>query len=1078
MEIFFGGDRETLEKKFFAMAAQCLADEARETVILVPAQASFLVESQLMKRCHVAGFLQLEVLSFEKLTERLLSRCGGRAIPALDKAGLCMLAKEALNAKREELHVLDGKKDGELHVKVAELVSAMKMENISPEDLAGLAKGHPSEAKLLDIALLYREMQDRAGAEMMDARDLEAYAAALIEKGGYFAGKTVLVHGFDLFPERRMQTLVHIARAAEDMRITFEAEEENPVFEKQNANRRKLARLMEAAGIRVRETALPQDAGLPGEIVHVMENLYAYPYRQWKKEPENIEIVEAGDKQGEVEYIAGRILELACRQGLRMRDMEVLAGNPAAYSAPVRDIFAKAGIPFFMEEKRPLLVNALARFLLSAVDLFKGKQWRMFDALRHLKAGFLPLSQAETDRLCAYIREYGIRGSMLKKPLAKAPEEIEELRSRAFSPLLETEEQWRAGGEIAGLLLQYMENLGVRETLEKQAEETEAAGFAPEARYLSRVYEKTCELLEQTALFTRSMDMADFGDILESGLAGSEIAVVPPRVDEVVVGDIAHSIFPRKKVVFVLGANDGTLPAAGSSGGLINDYEMEKLKESQPNFPDKLSFDDQKSHIRRALYSGEKLVMCYNKADGMPSHLVHRLFRLFPEMKLHSAGEASPYTAAAGMESLAEELRRRSEGEKMEGSLIPAYIKENRGMLLELLPWVGYENRPAQLGKGVAAGLYGARKASVSSIEDFYRCPYKHFLDYGIRPTELREYEEDVQEAGLYVHDLMDKFARNLAKNHLDWAEVDDAQLKNIIDATAEEQRESHNRGVFTKKRYAFTEKRLREEAVMAAKAVRSQLHGTGVKIIASEKGFGFRDGMLLKTPGGTISLRGKIDRVDAAKIDGKTYLRVVDYKTGHKKFTPADAFYGLNIQLLVYLMAVESWCRTQGSAAIPAGGFYFSIDLPYIEPDQTEEDRFYLFRMNGFLLSEAAVAVGMDPAREGSLRSMNARLGTDKESGELIVKEGENSFSRTQLRELMEYTRELIARAAGDIYAGCLAMRPVCGGGDNACAYCAYHSICRFDEAHAANRRRWKEPLKKQEVLERIEREEARDDG
>ena len=96
MEIFFGGDRETLEKKFFAMAAQCLADEARETVILVPAQASFLVESQLMKRCHVAGFLQLEVLSFEKLTERLLSRCGGRAIPALDKAGLCMLAKEAL----------------------------------------------------------------------------------------------------------------------------------------------------------------------------------------------------------------------------------------------------------------------------------------------------------------------------------------------------------------------------------------------------------------------------------------------------------------------------------------------------------------------------------------------------------------------------------------------------------------------------------------------------------------------------------------------------------------------------------------------------------------------------------------------------------------------------------------------------------------------------------------------------------------------------------------------------------------------------------------------------------------------
>ena len=232
-----------------------------------------------------------------------------------------------------------------------------------------------------------------------------------------------------------------------------------------------------------------------------------------------------------------------------------------------------------------------------------------------------------------------------------------------------------------------------------------------------------------------------------------------------------------------------------------------------------------------------------------------------------------------------------------------------------------------------------------------------------------------MQEAGLLFHDLMNKFCPELAKNHLDWEEVDDAQLKNIIDATAENRGRSHNRERVYKRNAMPSRKRLREEAVMAAKAVRSQLHGTGVKIIASERA-GFRDGMLLKTPGGTISLRGKIDRVDAAKIDGKTYLPGGGLQDRTQKFTPADAFYGLNIQLLVYLMAVESWCRTQGSAAIPAGGFYFSIDLPYIEPDQTEEDRFYLFRMNGFLLSEAAVAVGMDPAREGSLQHMNARLG------------------------------------------------------------------------------------------------------
>ena len=376
-----------------------------------------------------------------------------------------------------------------------------------------------------------------------------------------------------------------------------------------------------------------------------------------------------------------------------MRDMEVLAGGPLPIPHLSADIFTKGGgIPFFMEDC-PLLDNTLARFLLSAVDLFKGKQWRMFDALRHLKAGFLPLSQAETVGLCAYIREYGIQGSMLKKPLAKAPEEIEELRSRAFRPAGDRKSNGGRAARSPRLLLQYMENLGVRETLEKQAGKPRRR-VCPRGPAISRGFmKKTCELLEQTALFTRSMVMADFGDILESGLAGSEIAVVPPRVDEVVVGDIAHGIFPPQKWYSCWGPATAPCRRRGSSGGLINDYEMEEAQGKLAEFF-RTSFP---LTTRNPISAGRSIAgKSWSCALIRPMACL-RIWCIgcfaFPGTEAAFRREASPHGGLGNGEpgrGAAPPGR-----EKMEGP-DPAYIK-NRGMLLELLPKV--VKPPAQLGE-------------------------------------------------------------------------------------------------------------------------------------------------------------------------------------------------------------------------------------------------------------------------------------------------------------------------------------------------------------------------------------------
>ena len=168
------------------------------------------------------------------------------------------------------------------------------------------------------------------------------------------------------------------------------------------------------------------------------------------------------------------------------------------------------------------------------------------------------------------------------------------------------------------------------------------------------------------------------------------------------------------------------------------------------------------------------------------------------------------------------------------------------------------------------------------------QCPYRYFVDYGLRPLEVQEFEEQFADVGTYIHDIMDRLSREFERERIDWAQADDAQIKCAVNKAADEAMKGHNRGIFSEKRFAFMEKRLREEAALAARAARSQLCGTAVKVKASEMDFSGGE-LTPETAVGQLVLRGRIDRIDEAEIDGNTYIRVVDYKTMDKKFNLTD---------------------------------------------------------------------------------------------------------------------------------------------------------------------------------------------
>lgn len=1045
MEIIYSSHYHALQEQLYRMAGQALR-ENRPTLILVPAQASFLVESGILRECGVQGFLELEVMSFEKLTSRMLELEGGRVLPALDGAGVAMLAKRAMR-RSESLRALNIE-DERLHQRVGELVSALKSEEIFPEQLRALAAGqHASTAdKLLDVADIFEQMLALSGGSMMDGRDQEKLVQGKFAGSVYLKKRDIVIFGFDILPALRMKSIAALAKSAASLKLLIEAADDG-VLQKQWQCVRRLEALARSEGVAV---SLREWKAKPaGEIGFLQENIYAYPGGRYEKKPGAVEIVCAASKQKEVEYAAQRILEHTCEQGGRMREIAILAGSMGEYEAAVRDVFARAGIPFFLESKRALLESSAAEFALSALDILAGCRWRLADVLRHLKCGFLCDEREET-ALVRHAREYGLRGYAFRRGFRKGGEEIEALRQRAFGPLLELEQ--RAEQEnIAALLLEYLERSGFGPKLEEQAAELEQLGFLAESRYQRQVYEAMRALISQAQALGEQMDARELRQVLEAGFEAAQISVIPPATDEVSLGDITHSIFERKKLVIVLGANEGSLPLTPDGSGLINDYEIAALRKELPAFPNKMEFDDQKAYLRRGFAAGDRLVLCYNREDGPASHLVHRLHRLFPLLEEEQAECRPLRSAQASYDNLAMELRALADGERQDSELLSAYIGEEKKKLAELLPSVQFDNTPANLGRAVARGLYGPPAASVSRMERYFECSYRHFMEYGIRPEKIREFEEDAGSAGTYVHDLMDGFAQELAERKLSWAEIDDALLQEVVDSAAEKRMEEHNRGIFREKRFAFGEKRLREEAALAARAVRSQLAGSGVRVAASEAGFG-GDIFSLPTPYGRLTLRGRIDRVDEAASDGQAYVRVVDYKTGAKKFSLTDVYYGLNLQLLVYLMAVENYYRAHGREVFPVGGFYFEIKLPYIPEDADEGSRLSKFKMNGFILAEDSVA----QAFSGQEQSMNIR----QKAGNLA--DGENTFSKEQMQALFGYTKKLILQAAAQMSEGELSLCPVADGENLPCRYCDYHAVCGFDELYRGNQVRQKEKIAK----------------
>lgn len=1040
---------------------RALQAAGERAILIVPEQYTFETERTLAE--SLGGLIGVQVLSFERLAERVLA-LSGQERPFLSAQGHRMLLKRAALARQDELRALGGivSQPGFADT-MLRLIGDLKRSGLSPEDIHLAAEklaGHPALGdKLYDIAALYRDTEDYLSGRYLTGDDTMTAAIECIPQS-FLQDIPIYIDDIDLASQQLYALMAALLRTAKTvtvaLRVDRRAVADADVFAPDMRICAQLEELAASLGSPLTMTdCAPEPRQTAPTVAHLERNLFACPLEPYEAPPDGLTLYGASNRVREAEALASAVLA-AAHGGLRYREMAVIASDMAAYAPLIERAFSRRGIPLFLDSKRPVTGHVAADALLSAVQTVAGG-YRAADLLQLAKTGCAGAAAPDIEELELYLKRKGLRGGALKKPFTgqNVPEGAERARAALMDALLPFGEVFSAetAGQKVRALYDYLNAIGLREQLLEEAEALRQAGRVALMEEHAQVWRVLMELLEQLDHILGDMPMSGktFAAVLREGLSGSGIGIIPGTADAVLLGDYARTKCRTVRALFIVGVNEGLLPAARTDDSLINDAELLWMQEA--------GLSVWNSSLQRAAMDRLDIYTAFSKAtesvyisyaftgeagELAPSPLIETLQSVFPQLRLASdldSGDGLPLCRAEALAMLAKDLAALHAGEGAAARLpsLLRYCREDKKAApraARMLEAASRRGGQEALSPEDARMLYaGSAVMSVSRLETFSRCPFKHFIRYGLGAAEERAYEERALDLGSFYHDALEALIHGVQARQLDWAALNDEAVDALMEELLPPVIAAHNEGIFlSSPRHRATLFLLVNTIRASARAIARQIRAGGFIPLSAECRFGpgeaFPPLPLITADGQEASLMGVIDRIDTADIDDARYYRVVDYKTGGRKLDFGEVLDGLALQLPLYLAAAAK----AGNGR--AGLYYMTLSAPLpTESADMAAAATEAFRLKGLTLQDPRVVLANDFSL-ASGKGLLEGVSPDGESfkGDLCTAEQMNVLIERSLdiaREKLQYMR-----------AGRIEARPL----EKVCDYCDYRSICRFD--------------------------------
>lgn len=1077
----------------------------RNYIVLVPEQFTMQTQKDLVMMHERKGIMNIDVLSFARLAYRVFEETGGGGLPVLDDEGKNLILRKIAGDYESELKMLGGhmKKQGYIS-EVKSVISEFTQYDIGEDEIERVMEsaGESSRLyyKLADIRLLYRGFTDYLQEKYITKEELLDVLSCEVEKSERLKNSTVVLDGFTGFTPVQDRLLGELMRHCREVIVTVTMDRRgNPYVYEHPYQLFALSKQMVTSLLQIaKQNKIPVEEPVElydhvpwrfkeqEALAFLEKHLFRYGAGAYEKEQEQVKLHLAKNPREEAYAVAEQVRRMMREDRYRLRDIGVIVSDMDVYADHLKQAFIKYDIPFFMDHKRSILLNSFVEYIRSVLHMAE-QSFSYESVFRFLRTNLAGFTYEEIDELENYVIGLGIKGykhwqekwtrklrGMAQEDLDKMNHYRRQLVEKVDGLIYVLRQRRKTVADITRAIYEFMvqENLQVR--LAEQEELFKAKGELALAREYAQIYRIVIELFDKFVelLGDEQVSLSEYCKLLDAGLEEARVGVIPPEVDQVVIGDMQRTRLKDIKALLFAGANDVYLPGALLRTGLLSELDREKFAREKLTLS---AGGKEKAYVQKFyLYlnltkPSEKLDIYYSKvsADGKsvrPSYLIQELQKLFPKLKVRDEErylKEQELTENIGFDRMIREfVQKRHETDGAWCELYNWYKKNPKWQeKVERFLEAGYYRKPLDaLTEEAAKRLYGEEfETSITRMERFAVCAFSHFLTYGLGLREREEYDFQAADLGNVCHRALERFSYKVEREAGDWLKLTEEKRKQYVEESVEEAIADYGNSIlYSSSRNAYLIVRMKRMLEKTVWALTKQLAAGDFKPAAYELRFA----------------NGKIDRVDTCEDGDCVYVKVIDYKTGNKSFDVTALYHGFQLQLMVYMDAALQMEQKKHpeKEILPAGVFYYRIQDPLIDrPKEGEEQESILkeLKPDGMISLEKEVLGHLDHCMVGESSVIPVKY---NKNGSLS--KSSKAASAQDFYLMMKYAVNKVEEIRQKILSGDVKVNPYRRGTETSCDYCSYRQICGFDTKMEGYRYREIEAMSVDKVIQAMKGE------
>lgn len=1077
----------------------------RNYIVLVPEQFTMQTQKDLVMMHERKGIMNIDVLSFARLAYRVFEETGGGGLPVLDDEGKNLILRKIAGDYESELKMLGGhmKKQGYIS-EVKSVISEFTQYDIGEDEIERVMESAEESSrlyyKLADIRLLYRGFTDYLREKYITKEELLDVLSCEVEKSERLKNSTVVLDGFTGFTPVQDRLLGELMRHCREVIVTVTMDRRgNPYVYEHPYQLFALSKQMVTSLLQIaKQNKIPVEEPVElydhvpwrfkeqEALAFLEKHLFRYGAGAYEKEQEQVKLHLAKNPREEAYAVAEQVRRMMREDRYRLRDIGVIVSDMDVYADHLKQAFIKYDIPFFMDHKRSILLNSFVEYIRSVLHMAE-QSFSYESVFRFLRTNLAGFTYEEIDELENYVIGLGIKGykhwqekwtrklrGMAQEDLDKMNHYRRQLVEKVDGLIYVLRQRRKTVADITRAIYEFMvqENLQVR--LAEQEELFKAKGELALAREYAQIYRIVIELFDKFVelLGDEQVSLSEYCKLLDAGLEEARVGVIPPEVDQVVIGDMQRTRLKDIKALLFAGANDVYLPGALLRTGLLSELDREKFAREKLTLS---AGGKEKAYVQKFyLYlnltkPSEKLDIYYSKvsADGKsvrPSYLIQELQKLFPKLKVRDEErylKEQELTENIGFDRMIREfVQKRHETDGAWCELYNWYKKNPKWQeKVERFLEAGYYRKPLDaLTEEAAKRLYGEEfETSITRMERFAVCAFSHFLTYGLGLREREEYDFQAADLGNVCHRALERFSYKVEREAGDWLKLTEEKRKQYVEESVEEAIADYGNSIlYSSSRNAYLIVRMKRMLEKTVWALTKQLAAGDFKPSAYELRFA----------------NGKIDRVDTCEDGDCVYVKVIDYKTGSKSFDVTALYHGLQLQLMVYMDAALQLEQKKHpeKEILPAGVFYYRIQDPLIDrPKEGEEQESILkeLKPDGMISLEKEVLEHLDHCMVGESSVIPVKY---NKNGSLS--KSSKAASAQDFYLMMKYAVNKVEEIRQKILSGDVKVNPYRRGTETSCDYCSYRQICGFDTKMEGYRYREIEAMSVDKVIQAMKGE------